>query len=150
MNYEQLHFNLNTEPPDLDDMTIYESIETGFLGHDFVFNIIGSSHYINCPALNYHETSSCDTMRNGEIHSYRLTKSIDAHFTFKNNNVEVRVHVDSRPLETFPDGKDFDVFYEFEENAITSLQINQESYETYHTYPEYDLNLYTQTEFIKH
>ena len=50
-------------------------------------------------------------------------------------------------LAAFPADRDYDLAYEFSPEAHTAIAIDEADpgYETYHTYPEHDLTVYTRT-----
>jgi hypothetical protein len=55
--------------------------------------------------------------------------------------------VERRPLAAFPAEESFDLAYWFDDDAVTTIDLRSDGYETYHTYPEFDLALYTRTVF---
>ena len=57
--------------------------------------------------------------------------------------------VEHRSLEAFPAEESFDLAYWFGEDAVTAIDLGETGYETYHTYPEYDLALYSRTRFSR-
>lgn len=142
-----LNFGFSTTPPQVTDLTVYDSVTTEFLGARFEFNIIGSSHYIQCPDLAYHEVFSCKTVDNTDVESLDLTGSFTREFTFENDHLAAETVIQTNPLDAFDPRQEYTLCYKFAEDAYTTIDLTDTGYETYHTYPEYDLALYSQTRF---
>lgn len=73
-----------------------------------------------------------------EIHS--------GHYRF--GSVGVTTTITREPLSAFPGPEPFEIAYRFGPRAYTTIDCRSPTtYETYHTYPEYDLALYSEHEF---
>lgn len=161
--YDTLYFYLSEDEPDRESLNVYESLECKFLGVPFEFNIIGSSHYIRSEAYGFHELASCEKDAAGsssdiislalsdEEHtrSYPYAGSLSRQTQLHSHDINCRVVVKDYPLSEFDATANYDVSYKFEENAYTAISIGESQYETWHTYPEFDLALYTRTEFTR-
>ncbi len=143
--HEKLRFRVSDTPPDIDDMVVYASMTTDLFGTSVSCNIIGSSHHIAAPELDYYETSSCKSMVTDVLDVVELSTQTETTFSVTVGELDAEIRVVSRPLATFTPTATYDLFYRFEEDAYTAINITDTGYETYHTYPEYDLNLYTHT-----
>lgn len=120
-----------------------------FLGRDWTFTIIGSSHYISCPDLEYYELLSCEPVENTAAKSIQLSVGTNHMTTYTTASLRVETFIEGRPLGEFPDPEQFELTYQFGDDAYTTInRLGQRVYETYHTYPEHDLALYTQAVFF--
>lgn len=149
--HDILRFGVNDEKPRLESTsiedTIYSKTEAEFIGHDFVFNIIGSSHYIYCNDISYHEISSCKPVNASSVYSIKINTNINLQLTFETRNIKTQTNVKSYSLDRFVESKDYDLKYKFSEDAYTTIDLREQSYITWHTYPEFDLALFTETDF---
>lgn len=184
MTGNTLHFVHSTTPPST-DVRVFDSLTTQFLGAEFTFRVIGSSHYVSAPAYDFHELSSCDPVGGDDVTTLRLDgatsdasesdpgssnsdpgsshsetdrlNSETDRFLFEGDaarrldyvaeGLRCATVVERQPLAAFPDGDSFDLAYRFGEDAVTTIDLRTDGYETYHTYPEFDLALYTRTVF---
>jgi len=164
---ESLYLAYTAEEPPLADYDIKRRAQREFFGTEFTFAVIGDSHYIGAPELGYHELFSCKPIREGRVttvelaaesHPYESPRSTDpptpsdeqeihgGHYRF--GSVGVTTTIRREPLSAFPGPEPFDIAYRFDPKAYTTINCPSSStYETYHTYPEYDLALYTEHEF---
>lgn len=151
-NHNALRFGVNNEEPEIQSTTIedtiYSNIKKEFLGHEFVFNIIGSSHYIYCDNISYYEISSCEPVDASSIYTVQIDRDIDLEFSFESESVDTNTEVKSYDLDKFVKNKEYDLKYKFCEDAYTTINIENQSYTTWHTYPEFDLALFTRTNFL--
>ena len=172
MPRETLRFVQTDRPPATDGIRVFDALERSFLGAAFTFRIIGSSHYISAPAYDFYELAACDgaptEVGNGtETEPGTETASRDGaaipleadrpsrRLAFETASLRCETTVDHRPLSAFPHGRfrsrpdSFDLAHAFggDPEAATTIEIDDRGYETYHTYPEYDLALYTRTVF---
>ncbi|WP_206425093.1 DUF2617 family protein [Halosimplex salinum] len=151
-----LHFVHSTGPP-TSDVRVFDSLTRDFLGAEFTFRVIGSSHYVSAPAYGFHELSSCEPVAGDDVTAVALdagpTPSPAANgdaplrIDYETERLRCATIVDRRPLSAFPDEEPFDLCYRFDEDAVTTVDVGARGYETYHTYPEFDLALYTRTTF---
>lgn len=170
MTRDTLYFVHSTRPPD-SDVRVFDSLTREFLGATFTFRVIGSSHYVSAPAYDFHELSSCDPVGGDEVTTLRLDGPTVAAATadsstaastgtatdpaadrrlcleYAAEGLRCATLAERRPLAAFPAEEEFALSYRFEEDAVTTVDIGADGYETYHTYPEFDLALYTRTTF---
>ena len=155
MTRSTLQFVHSADPPST-DLRVFDSLRTRFLGTTFTFRVIGSSHYISAPAYDFHELSSCEPVAAEAVETIRLDSPQDSDrecnetptsLGYETEHLRCQTIIERRPLSAFPADASFDLAYWFEEDAATTVTIQSNSYETYHTYPEFDLALYTRTIF---
>jgi len=156
MTRSTLQFVHSTNPPST-DLRIFDSLTTHVLGTSFTFRIIGSSHYVSAPAYDFHELSSCEPVPGKDVETIHLdgpqqdtTHGCTATATtleYETERLHCETMIERRTLDAFPAEASFDLAYWFEEDAATTIDIGADGYETYHTYPEFDLALYTRTTF---
>lgn len=151
-SHDTLRFSFTEEKPELHDTTIQNTIYTSktveFFGQTFVFNIIGSSHYIYCKDIPYYEISSCKSVNASNVHSIELTKDFSLQFTFESPKIQAETQLKTYDLSEFDTTKTYDLIYKFAEDAYTAIDIRDTSYVTWHTYPEFNLALFTETNFL--
>ncbi|MFB6152429.1 MAG: hypothetical protein ABEJ40_11550 [Haloarculaceae archaeon] len=174
MTGNTLQFVHSARPP-ATDVRVFDSLTRSFLGAEFTFRVVGSSHYVSAPAYDFHELSSCEPVRGDDVATIRLDgdrtspssppsspspsrsrspeEASDAsapparRLSYEADAVRCETVVERRPLAAFPDDASFDLSYRFGEDAVTTVDVGTDGYETYHTYPEFDLALYTRTVF---
>ena len=144
---DQLYFGFAASPPDASAVTVYDTLRTDLLGDPFAFNVIGSSHYVAAERGGFHELCSCRAIEMDQRHVLDLTdrKEETYHFSGEGHDCEATVAI--RSLESFPRERSFDLWYRFDERAVTTIDRTPDGYETYHTYPEFDCAVYTRTRF---
>lgn len=125
---------------------IYKSERCQFMGMDFVFNIIGSSHYIFCEEADFHEILACVEMEENDTREIKLEHGEMSLYYNSGPIFDTTTLVKSVPIERFSKD-DMDIKYKFGENAYTGIEIFEDYYHTYHTYPEKDLAIYSITKF---
>ncbi|MEK7460483.1 MAG: hypothetical protein AAB628_02960 [Patescibacteria group bacterium] len=130
-------------------LVVYAEEKRLFLGEMFTFNVIGWSHYISCPALSYHEIISGITIPNLDMLSFDLLeKNPPQKISFETPTHTAIIDV---WLTTFHDDpmntENANLCHVFPNNACTAITVNETSYETIHSYPEFNKNLYTRTTF---
>ena len=151
----RLQFLQSATPPAVEP-TVYAETTARLLGESVQFCVIGNSHAVAAPGLDYYELSSCEPVGGGE----RVRLAPDERrrrLRFESPSVVAETVVDPRPLAAFPDGESFLLAHEFPlsgdghaadaagPGAVTTLDTLADGFETYHTYPEFDLALYTRT-----
>ncbi|QLH81470.1 hypothetical protein [Halosimplex pelagicum] len=170
MTSETLQFVHGPAPP-ADDVRVFDSLTRELLGAEFTFRVVGSSHYVSAPAYDFHELSTCDPVDADGATTLRLDGPTVADATddrppigdrrtadgvdpdarlrldYAADGLACVTTVERRPLAAFPADEGFDVSYRFDEDAYTTIDLAPDGYETYHTYPEFDLALYTRTTF---
>ena len=147
MTEQTVSFVHSTTPPP-SDVTVYSTLSRDFLGSTFTFRVIGSSHYVSAPAYGFHELATCDGVAVDNTATFRLNRQWESRtLTHENDRVECETTVVRRPLAAFPRDRSFDLAYWFETDAVTAIDLRPVGFETYHTYPEFDLTVYSQTVF---
>lgn len=162
MSRETLRFVQTDRPPATDGIRVFDSLSRSFLGTAFAFRIIGSSHYITAPGYDFYELAACDgapastETANREGAAIPLgTNRPSRRLVYETDSLRCETTVDHRPLSAFPHERfrsrpdSFDLAHAFDGDpeAATTIELEDRGYETYHTYPEYDLALYTRTVF---
>lgn len=142
---ERLYFAYTRTPPPLDQFNVKRVVSTDLLGRPATLTIIGSSHYIGSRQLGFHELCSCTPLGSEPMHCVPLSGTIDRSFAFENETLSASTAVETRPLSDRPDEQLADVAHRFGPDAWTMVTVAADAYETYHTYPEYGLTLYTRT-----
>lgn len=165
----QITFAHASEPP-TSDVTVYASLTREFLGAQATFEVIGSSHRVSVPALSFYELSSCATVENATGTQVPLTPDGDRRrLTHETDRLRCVTTVERLPLaafdrvddpsdhagDTFDHADDsfdrvddsFDLSYQFGPEAVTAVDIGDRAFETYHTYPEHDLTVYSRSQF---
>lgn len=148
---ERLFVGFGTEPPTLDEVTVFDSLQTTVAGREFTFNVVGCSHYIAAPDAGYYEIVSCRPVEHDLVHELALPEGADRTVSFEGDSVGTETTVEIQALDGFPEGRSFDLAYTFEPDAHTTIDLlagdggEQAGYETYHTYPEHDCLVYTET-----
>lgn len=140
-------FAFATDRPPLDDLDVKASVGTRLLGEPATVHVIGSSHYVAAPAHGFHEVCSCRGVDAGGAATYdvSLSRAASRTLAFGTDRLRAEVAVEGRGLSAFPADRDFDVRYRFGPDAHTAIDVRRDGYETYHTYPEHGLTLYTET-----
>lgn len=147
MPRDTLQFAHSTRPP-TSDVRVFDVRRTEFLGAEFTFRVVGNSHYVSAPAYDFHELSSCEPVDAPEVTTVPLDPSGTARrLEFETDRFACETLVEPRPLSAFPRDREFDVAYAFAEDAYTVIDLDEAAFETYHTYPEFDLAVYSRTAF---
>jgi hypothetical protein len=152
MTHDALQFAHGARPV-TSDVRVFDVLTRPLLGAEFTFRVIGSSHYVSAPAYDFYELASCEPVDAETVTTVPLAavgaeaRDRDRTLTYERDDLSCSVHVESRPLDAFPAERSFDLAYWFEERAATTIDVGEDGYETYHTYPERDLALYTRTVF---
>ena len=140
-----LYFGYTTVAPDLASVEVKTVHPESLLGEPAVFTVIGESHYVGIPTLDFHELCSCKPLSSETTHETPLSVGVDHAFDFESEQLHAQTVVEGRPLDHFPGAGDATVAYRFGPDAWTTIHATDAGYETYHTYPEYELALYTET-----
>ena len=163
---ESLYLAYLPEQPPLDEYDVKLQEQRRFFGTEFTFTVIGDSHYIGAPELDFHELLSCKPIQKGRVttvplqsESHATTESpqtafVDHQDTYTEQHrfgsVSVTTKIKNEPLSAFPGPQQFDIAYQFGPEAYTTIScLSVDTYETYHTYPEYDCALYSKNTFSK-
>lgn len=132
---------------DPDRVTVYARERRVIQGREFRFRVIGSSHLVTAPALEFVEVASCDPAAVPDGHLIALEEAAATTLTYEGDRAACRTRIAVEPLAAFPAGETFDLAHEFAERAVTAIDVGPRGYETWHTYPEVDAAVYTETEF---
>lgn len=143
---ESLYVGFGTGRPSVTDLTVFQELTTTLLDTEFTFAVIGSSHYVHAPAADFHEIISCKTISHDTVYEIDLREEVHKHCQFSSEMLTCETYIETRPIETFAAGDSFALHYEFAPDAITAIDLDEGSYETYHTYPEFDCVVYSETE----
>lgn len=145
---EHLRYRVTGSPLPLSDLTVFETAERTLLGSRFVFRVIGSSHCVAAPERRYYELCSCGDAGGDAGLRIPLERGVSETVETACGDVpSVSTTVETVPLEAFSPSDAFDVSYRFAPDAYTAIDVGERGYETWHTYPEYDLAVVTRTSF---
>jgi len=156
---DSLYLAYTAEQPPLAEFDIKRQVDRQFFGTEFTFAVIGDSHYIGAPELGFYELLSCKPIREGRVTTVELTEGRrpaerpsereEIHTgRYRFGSVGVTTTIAREPLSAFPGPESFDIAYRFDPEAYTTINCRSTTvYETYHTYPEYDVALYSEHEF---
>lgn len=143
-----LRFGVGSFPPERSDIRVFDTLDTTFVGEPFTFDVIGSSHYIHSETCGFYELCSCNPMEDDEFHVciLDLDEETSRELAFRTDSgLECRTTVDVHSLRETSSEESVDLYYEFSEGAYTAIQIGDDWYDTYHTYPEYEMVVQTRT-----
>jgi hypothetical protein len=146
-----LRFGVGSSPPDSSDIRVFDTLNTTFVGEPFTFDVIGSSHYIHSKTCEFYELCSCNRMEDDEFRvcTLNLDEETSRELAFyTDSGLECRTAVDVRSLRETPGEESVDLYYEFSAGAYTAIQIGDDWYDTYHTYPEHEVVVETRTRII--
>lgn len=146
-----LRFGVGSTPPERSDIRVFDTLDTTFVGESFTFDVIGSSHYIHSGTCGFYELCSCNPMEDDDFHvcTLDLDEETSRELAFcTDSGLECRTTVDVRPLCETAGKESADLYYEFSEEAYTAIQIGDDWYDTYHTYPEHELVVQTRTRIL--
>jgi hypothetical protein len=118
-----------------------------FLGEQFRFRIIGSSHFITAWALGFAELVSCEPPDADPAAEVPLTLGYQDTVSTRVGGTAVRTAVHCLPLDAFPRDVPSTLQYRFAEDAYTTITLDRPAgqYTTYHTYPEHDIAVHTRS-----
>lgn len=153
----RLHFAYAASEPNLEAFDVKRVVPSQLLGAPAALTVIGASHYVGVPALNFHEVCSCEPISGDLSAETPLRRGVEREFAFENDRVRVETSAEVRAIETFPGPEDADAAFRFGPDAWTTIELGatgdaersppaeSAGYETYHTYPEHGLAVYTDT-----
>lgn len=138
-----------SSPDDIEESFEIKAMQAQqLLGAQFRFRVIGSSHFITCEALDYAELISCNQPRTGgQVIPLQTGKTQELRVS--NGAIEATTTVECQPLSNFDKNRTYDLQYRFAQDAFTTIDVEDDRYVTYHTYPEFDLAVYTETTLSK-
>lgn len=158
----KLHFAYATSEPNLDAFDVKRVVPSDLCGEPAALTVIGESHYVGVPALDFHEVCSCKPVSGDSTAVTPLESGVEREFAFETDRLRVETDAEVRPIEEFPGPDGADAAYRFGPDAWTTIELNSSpesartgseastpvssaTYETYHTYPEHGLAVYTFT-----
>ena len=161
---DTLNLAYTTEAPTLDEYDIKHQETREFFDRVFTLTVIGDSHYIGCADLAYHELLTCKPLDekepasdspeqqfwtpNGLMKTVPLVAGYSETLRHVVNRVGITTELAGQPLSEFGNPDEYDIAYKFGADAYTTIDLlDDTTYETYHTYPEYDVALRTVTSF---
>ena len=150
-----LHFAYAAEAPTMASFDVKEVAPGTLLG---------------APALGFHELCSCRSLPGASL-SVALVPGLRRVFETEVGEVRVETEAAVTGLDAFPGADGADVAFRFDPGAWTTIDVGVDAgedgavavdngghagerghdagYETYHTYPEYDLAVYTATRLVR-
>ena len=146
-----LRFGVGSSPPASSDFNVFDTLTTTFVGQPFSFDVIGSSHYIHSETCGFYELCSCNSMEDDEFHvcTLDLDEETTRELAFSTDfGLECQTTIDVRPLHETSGEQPPDLYYEFAERAYTAIRIDDDHYDTFHTYPEHDVVVQTRTRIL--
>lgn len=146
-HHETLEFSVGTTAPDTDELSVYATASLVVDGVAFDCRIIGSSHYISAPAIEFHEVASCRQVSMPRTQEVSLPDGCADQYRYDLGTVDCELTIETRPIDAYPADRTFDLHHEFDALAVTAIDRREDGYETYHTYTEFDRTLYTRTRF---
>jgi hypothetical protein len=145
MIHDTLQFRHARKPPDLDRHDVLRRDEVTMLDEPATVAVIGSSHYVGVPSLDYYELCSCRPIEGSNVTEVPLETGVDRRVRLEGDDLTVETEIEGRPLASFPGPEGTSVAYRFAPEAYTTVDVDDGAIETYHTYPEFDLALFTRT-----
>jgi len=143
--HQQLYLAYFDSRPDLSAFDVKNMVKQEFLGTEFTFRVIGDSHYIEAPEIEYYELFSCKPVSDETTVTIDLTVGEEENVVYADEEISTVTKIVGEPLSKFDETNEFDVKYKFGENAFTTIKcVNAKTYSTYHTYPEYNLALHSE------
>lgn len=141
-----LYFAYTPTAPDLDRFDVKKVVPTEILDRPATLTVLGESHYIGVSGLGFHEICSCKPLSAETMHYAPLERNLEQTFSFENERISATTVIETRAFDSVP-VEESDVAYRFDPDAWTTISVSPETdaYETYHTYPEHDIALYTHT-----
>ncbi|WP_302083727.1 DUF2617 family protein [Salinibaculum rarum] len=140
-----MHFAYTATAPPLEDLSVKQAVPGTLFDAPAVFLVIGNSHCVLAPALQFAELCSCLPPDAEVSASINLDERINRQVTFTTPGVTGTTRIETQPLEAFPGPAEQDIAYRFGVDAYTTISVQSAGYETYHTYPEHDKIVYTHT-----
>jgi hypothetical protein len=157
--------------PDLAAMDVKRRAGGRLCGAPADVRVIGSSHCLSLPDRAFHELCSCRplpelgveprddaapdggvpaatdaaTVPAGRVRRVPLSPGVERTVTTDTGDLRAATTVEGLALDAFPCDRTFDVRYRFGPDAVTAIDLDGDRFETYHTYPEFDLALRSET-----
>ncbi|WP_142860066.1 DUF2617 family protein [Salinigranum halophilum] len=144
----ELHVAYPTGPPDFASFDVKTLTPGTLLGEPCTVAVVGQSHVVTAPALDYHEVCSCLSQPVETSETVALDAGVTAQVeTADDRTTRATTDLSVRPLASFPGPDDATIAYRFGPDAWTTVSLAPDAprYETYHTYPERDVAVHTVT-----
>lgn len=150
--FKNFYFSvLKEDAHDLKDkVKVFSTKEVVFLGEKFRFSVIGLSHCVSSGNYEYCELSSCLDLGISNTSKYCLMSEVGKkEIRYCNARLRANISIIFYNIKeiNISNLRNSDLFYEFDNEALTAIKINDNNYETYHSYPEFDKVVYSKTEF---
>jgi hypothetical protein len=148
---EELYLVFTNTKPFIETYDVKSTVKTDFLNEKFVFNVIGSSHFIFSDERPFYELVSCEQPQSHEIKQIiTLSENTHKEGRYTIEDITAEITIETHPLAEAPTPRTQQIAYKFDENAYTMIDIiSPTTYETYHTYPELDLAVFSQTTVVE-
>jgi len=143
MDYDYLHFGYKIDNEHR--LSVYDRTTATIGDHDWQFAIIGSSHCVRAPGLDFQEIASCDERTVPDSLQLDLREERATTVEYEGDALACETTISVVPIERFPADRSFDLCHGFAERAITAIDIDETGYETWHTYTEHETAVYTET-----
>ena len=133
------------------NIKVFASKEVRVFEKIFSISVIGLSHLIYCDDLEYFEVSSCLDLGLCEASSFDLSLDNECRvFEFCNVMLKSEIKIEFFDIKRkIFKRNEYDVFYEFDNNGNTGIKVNGDGFLTYHSYPEYEKVVLTETKLYK-
>lgn len=143
----ELHVAYPTAPPDFAAFDVKALTPETLLGAPCTVAVVGQSHVVTAPEIGYHEICSCVSQSAAASETIALDPGVTAQIGANGDERAVRTTTDVsvRPLASFPGPDEATIAYRFGPEAWTTVTVGERGYETYHTYPERDVAVRTET-----
>jgi hypothetical protein len=142
----ELHFAYTTSPPAFDGFDVKAMTPTTLCGAPATVAVVGQSHVVTAPALDYHEICSCASLAE-TARTISLDPGTAGEVRVARDGVVAETRLRVEPLSAFPGPEGTTISYRFAPEAWTTATVAGDGtgYETYHTYPERDVAVFTET-----
>lgn len=142
----ELHFAYTTTPPAFDDFDVKALTPTTLCGAPATVAVVGQSHVVTAPALDYHEICSCASLAE-TAQTIALEPGTAETVRVAREGVVAETRLGVEPLSAFPGPEGTTISYRFAPEAWTTATVADDGtgYQTYHTYPERDVAVATET-----
>jgi hypothetical protein len=146
MTTTELHFAYTTDPPDFDDFDVKTVTPTTLCGAPATVAVVGQSHVVTAPSIDYHEVCSCASLAE-TAGTIGLEPGVAETVRVARERVVAETRLAVEPLSAFPGPEGATTGYRFAPDAWTTATVRDDGtgYETYHTYPEHDVAVHTET-----
>ncbi|AUV80625.1 hypothetical protein C2R22_02255 [Salinigranum rubrum] len=149
----ELHVAYPRKPPDFERFDVKALTPGTLLGEPCTVAVVGQSHVVTAPALDYHEVCSCAPQTAAASETVALDPGVAARVDTAGEHSAVVATTDLavRSLSSFPGPDEATIAHRFGSEAWTTVDLADDgtAYETYHTYPERDVAVQTVTRLAR-